>query len=442
MKKLLLLIFFPLITFAQNDSVKVFFSEEKVENFEKTEIISISERMGVKRPVKAALKVGVEITPFIAANSSSGLFCSYEQKIKDVFSINVSLKILPKNSDFPFYFEVEPRWYFTMKSRVMKESHSYNITGKYISLRYRRGNYRTSESLFTPDTPYFESSNYSLNLGQQFGNNLDISILAGIKNIRKSFIDNRGFIRNNEQSQKSNVWYIASCFRMGLGLNYPKIKPQKIEKFEKIALPSNNFDINRLFKIDLANILYVDKFSQLLKADFGFERRISNTLFSTNTMVVGTINHFKTFNQIGKMDSTIGNYKYPVAIWSKEQKNNFYTNFQFTQQLRYYMKRKELRKGKSGKNFNGFYTGLEATYLKSSLVNNSHDDSFFSKQLKNKLVLGVGGIVGFQNQFNNKVFFDWGWSLLFTKNNLSTNIVYAQFGNLLINYNLKIGITK
>ncbi len=442
MKKMLLFILLPTFIYAQTDSVKVSFSEEKVEKFEKTEIISISERMGVKRPVNAALKAGVEITPFISKNSSSGLFFSYEQKVKSVFSINFSLKILPRNTDFPFFFEVEPRWYFNMKKRVVQENQAYNITGKYISLRYKQGHFSTNESLLTSESPYLESATYSLNLGQQFGNNLDISLLAGYKNIRESFIDSKGFIRNNEQSQKSNTWFIASSFRVGVGLNYPKIKPQKYEKFEKISFSSNNFDINHLLKINLTDILYVDKYSQFLKADIAFERRISNTLFSTNSMVLASINHFKTFNQIGKIDSTIGNYKYPIPIWGNERTNNFYSYFQLTQQLRYYMKRKELRKGKSGKNFNGFYTGLEASYLNSSFTNDSNSKSFFSKQLKNGSAFGFGGVIGFQNQFNNKIIFDWGYSLLLTKGNPTGSIIFSKFGNIFINYNLKIGFVR
>ena len=443
-KTLLILIFqFPMwVVFAQKDSVKVLFSEETVEKFEKTEILNFNDRMGVKRAVKASLRIGIEVTPFISKSSNSGLFFSYEQKIKDVFSVNFSTKLSVSRLNVPLSFEVEPRWYFDMHKRVKQNDHAYNTTGKYLSLRYRQGRLGVNESVYFLSNPYVESSAYALHIGQQLGNSLDFSLSAGYKNLRESYIDGKGFMRNNDQSSKSSTWFLASTFRVGLGLSYPQIKPQRYEKFEKIAFSSSNFDVNQLWKINLTDVLYLDKYSQFLKADIAYERRIANTLFSTNTMVLGSINRFSTFNQIGKMDSTIGSSKFPFPVWGKERESNFYSNFQFTQQLRYYMKRKDLRKGKSGKNFNGIYAGLEASYFNSSLMNDISDKTFISSRLKDSRAFGVGGVFGFQNQFKNKVYFDWSYALLLTKNNPAGSIVFSKFGNLFINYSLKIGFVR
>ncbi len=449
MKKIILIfiLLFPFrglggLTFAQKDSVKVLFSEETVEKFEQSEVISMAERMGVKRPVKSSLWAGIEVTPFISKQNNSGLFLSYEQKIKDVFSVNFSLKLKPNRTDSPLSFEIEPRWYFDMHKRVRQNDHAYNTTGKYLSLRYKQGRLNTDKSTFLVSNPYVESSAYSLNLGQQFGNVMDVSLSAGYKNIRESYVDGKGFMRNNAQSPKSGTWFLASSFRVGLGLSYPKIKPQKYEKFEKIAFSSSNFDVNHLWKVNLTDILYIDKYSQLLKVDIAYERRIANTLFSTNTMILGSINRFSTFNQIGKIDSMINKVSFTLPVWSSERKSNFYSNFQLTQQLRYYMKRKELRQGKSGKNFNGVYTGLEASYFNTSLMNDVTDKTPIPRQLKDSQAFGVGAVFGFQNQFNNKLYFDWSTSFLLTKNTPTNSVLFSRFGNVLNTFSLKIGFVR
>ncbi len=450
MKKIILIfvLLFPFrglggLTFAQKDSVKVLFSEETVESFEQTEVIGIAERMGVKRPVKAAVRGGINVVPNVTPNSSSDLFIGYEQKLNKELSLNLTLLFHSQS----LKFGIEPRWYFDMKKRVNQGLQAYNTSGRYVSFRFTKGTLKTDNSLMFFYTPYYESTACAINYGHQFGNVLDLSISAGYKNVRESYVDNGGLIKNNLILPQSTLWFISTNFRLGVGLNFPRFKSQKDKKFEKLTFSNNNFDVNHLLKIDLQNLLHIDKYNQHLKVEMDYEHRIGNSFFSSNTSFSVEISAFKFYSQNGIIDSTLkfkyGDFKIKIPIWENEQKSNFYSNVRLSQQVRYYMfKNREIRRGKSGKNFNGIYTGLEASYLYSAFNNNTFNNKYFSNKSDNGSFFGAGAVFGFQNQFNNKVYFDWSYSALLTKNNPTSSIVFSKFGNLFINSSLKIGFVR
>ena len=57
-------------------------------------------------------------------------------------------------------------------------------------------------------------------------------------------------------------------------------------------------------------------------------------------------------------------------------------------------------------------------------------------------VYGGGGILGIQNQFRNRIFFDFGISLLATNKNTQIESLTTKYSNISINPYLKIGFVK
>ncbi len=442
MKKLLVFIFFPLFSYAQTDSVKVSFSEEKVDTFARTEVISISQKLGVMRAAKAGLRGGIDSSPFLIQNSFSFLNFTFEQKILKEFSLLLSLKHSAEYK--PFSYEIEPRWYFQMKKRVKAELQAYNLYGKYISFRYNHGILKDKPYYFFSYNPYYETSVFAINYGYQAGNILDISVSAGLKNVSEVSIDTKGRLTHNSQSPSNQIWFLASNLKISFGDSYPKTKT---EKFGKLLITDNNFEKNRLLKINASDLFSIDKYSQFIKTNVDYEQRIGNTYFSSNTSFTGIFNHFKFFSFKGLIDTTLHSSlfgkKFP--IWNAQKVNNYYTNIQLSEQLRYYItKARDVKKGRSGKNFNGLYLGLMAMYSNITFNNqlSDNDEKYLFTSIKAGSIYGGGGVWGIQNQFRNQVFFDLGISLLVTNKSTQIESLTTKYGNISINPYLKIGFVK
>lgn len=447
MKKLLLFIFFPLFSFAQTDSVKVSFSEEKVDAFARTEVINFADRIGPNRKANAALKFGAALSTNILRSTQTELFAAYEQKFYNNFSMNIALNF--KGNYKPFIVEISPRWYFDMQKRVSQGLQASNFYGRYLGIKYKNRRLKNSTDLDVSTLPYREASMVSLDFGKQFGNTLDISVSAGFKNVREAFLDSRGVLVNDALSPKNSTWFIASNFRIGFGDFFPKIPKHPSQKFEKLNFSNNNFDTNKLLKINSVNVISVDKYSQFLKVDIAYERRIKDSPFSLNSTFVGQFNHFLYFRQKGNIDTTYvysegNNYKTTIPTWQPTRINNFYTSIELSQQLRYYLnKNREIRKGKSGRNFNGPYTGIEANFTFSNIENTAINNEYFTKKLSLGSKYGLGLILGVQNQFKSNIFFDWGVSFLVTNKNAQLYSTTTTYGNKFsINPYLKIGFVK
>lgn len=442
MKKLLTIIFFPLFSFAQTDSVKVSFSEEKVDTFARTEVISVSQKMGIMRAAKAGQRVGIETTPMVVQHSPFYFNYTYEQKILKEFSILLGLKY--SYAYKPFIYEIEPRWYFQMKRRVKMGLQAYNLYGKYISFRYKQGREKDNRLFLFSFSPYFETSTLAINYGYQAGNILDLSVSAGLKKVSEVSTDTKGWLTHNSKSPSNQTWFLASNLKLSFGNSYPKTKT---DKFGKLLITDNNFEKNRLLKINTSDLLSIDKYSQFIKTDVDYEHRIGNTYFSSNTSFTGIFNHFKFFSSKGAIDTTFNNvvFEKKFPIWNAQKVNNYYTNIQLSEQLRYYItKARDEKKGRSGKNFNGVYLGLMVMYSNITFNNqlSDNDENYMFTNIKAGSVYGGGGVLGIQNQFRNQVFFDLGISLLATNKNTQIESLKTKYGNISINPYLKIGFVK
>src|SRR6218665_2555680 len=198
MKKLIayFILLLPLLVEAQTDTVKVSYSEEKVESFEKTTLLDEYEKaFGGNRVVKSALRLNFEknlfgmetqFAPYRIYSSQPMPQIQYEQKIGIDKSLITGIQwgrapFLPN-----FNVDLEGRWYYKMKSRIKAGLQKANITGKYLSLRAEFNPFRNHSTqgdiYITNYESIFKShSSYSLNWGIQFGNFLNYGFAMGLK---------------------------------------------------------------------------------------------------------------------------------------------------------------------------------------------------------------------------------------------------------------------
>jgi hypothetical protein len=393
MKKLLIFLLIPIGIYAQTDSIKVSYGVETVDKFEGIKIREDEDT----RFIKSALRVRLNVinSPYLSAD----IGIEYEQKLGKAFSTVLSNSRLIQAGTRQY--AIEPRWYFSMQNRINEGLQKANITGNYLSVQYKYGRLRDNIGIVS-NLLFAEKSSFSINLGKQFTNILDMKLSVGFKTMREAYYSGKQW-QNDANSQMGSTFFIAYSNKIGLGFLFPKLSNQR----DKIRFSSPQKDINHLLKLSLNN-LYIDKYAQQIKMDVSYEHRLGKSHFTSNTIVGGYLNNYLGVKQIGNRDSTYisrDNKSYTIRfpVWDNKKSNLLDYQFQLTQQLRYYpFKAKEIKKGKSGNNFNGIYTALQGSYTKNNI-----DSQWYLGKQDRKFRLGLGG--GIQHQFKSNLFFDYGF---------------------------------
>jgi hypothetical protein len=459
MKTLFLFLSISFSLHAQSDSLKVTFSEEKVETFEKTTLIDEYEKaFGGNRVVRSGLRVRIE-EPKKGLRES--LYFQYEQKINNSFSIIGSLSGgYNSKQGTKLKTSLEARWYYLMQKRLSLNTQKPNLTGSFLSIR---GNYFSdgkaeqptikilSKSSFTASSsinPIF-IKNYSLSAlwGKQLGNNLEFGIMAGI-NYGNEFLDENLYYSFQpdqilEPLEVKNIIQpsFSTFSQIGIGMFYPK--KTKVEK-NYCEFLKCNYDVNQIFKINLNDALFIDKYVQRLKAEVGFEQRILNSKFSLNTFASIEMNNFKTREILKFRDSVINLYNRPfqvnLPVYSQKNINDFTTTLAGSAQIRYYL----ITKNKTHNNLNGIYTGLEYSNRTAAYTNLISHPQYFQKNRKR--LSSLSGIIGHQVQTSLGSFLDITATLGIEKvrfnysdEKLTDPPVIKQFHSEL---SIKLGLTK
>jgi hypothetical protein len=417
MKKLFIILFIPLFVNAQTDSVKVSFSEEKVEKFEADKL---EEELSY-RSVKSALRVNMN---WAAQPISFGdvLSLDYEQKVRSSFSIIGALKLNAKSASF----QIEPRWYFDMNKRIREGLQKPNISGNYVSLSFHKNNLRDTEMLLSPIYSYRKSS-FSLNIGKQFTNLLNFQLAFGYKNTRNSYFEKDKWL-NNSKSENDNTWFIQLQNRVGFGFLFPREKNSR----KGLRFLTPNEDINSLTKLSFSSF-YFDKQSQNIELSAAYEHRLGNSYFSSNTIIDGRYSNYIGFQHIATKDTLLfsKDKTFPLRVYGNTPFRIKRTEFRFIQQIRYYpFKSKNIREGRSGRDFNGIYIGSQVSYFYTDGTKQSID---FDPKISH---YNLGIVAGIQEKFKNKVFFDFGMAYQLKK--LSD---IRQTG-LLVDTYIKLGFVK
>ncbi|MCP9770200.1 hypothetical protein EGI22_20030 [Lacihabitans sp. LS3-19] len=417
MKKLFLFLSISFSLHAQTDSLKVTFSEEKVEKFEKTTLIDEYEKaFGGNRVVKSGLRVKIS-DPGMHSFQHAGL--QYEQKIGKSISVIATIgNVFQIAGPTTFESDVEARWYFSMKKKVALVSQKPNITGNYIGLKVQYYHtplnkydmnfkyLRDNNQLFSgyPSELFLEDGYASLNLGKQFGNALNFSFMIGLKrgNELKTYI----FFEPQNLDKINHKLFFTTQNQIGLGLLLPK---KTIQKANFCDFLKCNLNLKNLWKLNINNGFYLDKSSQNLKLDLSYEQKIAKSPFSINSNLVVGVNNLKVPYYNDYKDTLIvspngESFQYKLPIYSGKDYNQPILNFGLKEQIRYYAGMKErIRKGKQGNNLNGIYTGFEY-FININKI--TYKNEPIGAMLNKIQIRSLSALLGYQTLASNNSFLD------------------------------------
>ncbi|MBA4853123.1 hypothetical protein [Emticicia sp. BO119] len=468
-----ILFLFPLLVIAQNDSVSIRYSEEKVENFEKTTLIDEYEKaFGNNRVVKSSLRISLAGIPttYISRNHpypikdfirSLDPIIQFEQKISADKSLIVNFSSNRAKDDLFWNSNIglEGRWYYEMKKRVAQGKQQPNITGKYLSLKAEINPYRVNPRFgnfydFGFGSGYIvfrETSTYRVNWGWQLGNNVSYWVSAGVKLGDRGAVDNEGFwIDTNFSGKTATTWFISSNAQAGLGLLLPFNKRTANNFCDFLQC---NYEVKQLFKVNLNNMLYIDSYLQALGVDVAYERKIGRSPFSINSNIKsGFFNRVIHAPTGAKIDSIFNNAGM-LQGWRTRQTfatetDNFWAyNFELAEQLRYYIGMKNrIVKGKSANNLNGLYVGVLGSYkVQNQWIHSFDGNNSVSIVDYNTKELSGGLSVGYQLQTNRRSFLDISTDILRQRTIHPANNQNPGRGintNTIINFSLKLGFAR
>ena len=451
MKKLFLFLSISFSLQAQSDSLKVTFSEEKVEKFEKTTLIDEYEKaFGGNRVVKSGLRGRLLPNYF---DEFGSLMVQYEQKLGHSFSIIASPKLaLRKTSER--IINLETRYYTNSKKAAS------NINGRFISTfgsALYLQNYpflsgyllENDESSFIPSLKRMFKEKYIVGakFGTQFNNLLEFGITTGLKFGQATEVN-----PNSELvfSQSKNFTpFLSISSQLGMGFLFPKQNNIRNEKCEFLKC---NYTKVSLLKLNLVEALYVDKYFQRIRGDIAYERKLGLTPISLNTTLLYEFTANKHFTIKNITDTLIdisldpNKYNLEILYYNKQYENQKTTNILgkiiASSQVRYYVGQwRRLKNGMVTNNLNGLFIGAEYYYKVENLV---FKDENKSKLFGNRNSSNLGWIIGFQTLTNKNIFFEFGGFFGFSWEDSKLNQYKREnaFSPLNFNTYVKLGLAK
>ncbi|MFD2522373.1 hypothetical protein [Emticicia soli] len=470
MQKLIIyiILLLPMLATAQTDSVKVSYSEEKVEKFEKTTLIDEYEKaFGNNRVVKSSLRIAFNrtrlsflpdrsFTPYQNIFRYLDPIFQFEQKIGIDKSLvaSISTNTNKKESIWRSDIGLEGRWYYEMKKRVEAGKQQPNITGKYISLKVEANPYR-----YNPTSPFTAfliqqgratfmfrpTSTYSINWGWQFGNNLDFGFSVGLKHGNKAGVSNEElWVNEKVSSEKGITPFISINAQTALGLYLPLKRKSSGNYCDFLQC---NYEVKQLFKLNVNNAFYLDRYFQNVKLDVAYERKIGRSPFSINSnAVISALNAFRYtptgYREIAINEPNVAFTTMIVGTYSPKMSSSQGYNLGLIEQLRYYIGMKNrVSKGKSANNLSGLYIGALANYQLISQRTPWAEASIgpvIYKDSYNELNLGLG--IGYQVQTNRHSFMDV--SLNFIRQKVSYEDANRNYSNSMFDFSLKLGLAR
>jgi len=451
MKKLLILLAISFSLHAQSDSLKVTFSEEKVEKFEKTTLIDEYEKaFGGNRVVKSGLRIRLLPNYF---DEYSSLMVQYEQKIGPSFSIIASPKLaLRKTSER--IFNLEARYYTNPKKAVS------NINGRFISTfgsaLYLQNHpflsgylLENNEASFIPSQKrmFKEKYIFGAKFGTQFNNLLEIGISTGLKFGQITEVNTQSELVFGQSKNVTPFLSISS--QLGVGFLFPKQSKIRNEKCEFLKC---NYTKVSLLKLNLIEAIYVDKYFQRIKGDIAYERKLGLTPISLNTTLLYEFTANKHFAIKNIKDTLINislnphKYDLEMLYYDKQYENqktkNTFGKIIASSQLRYYVGQwRKLKNGIVANNLNGLFLGMEYSYKVENFV---FKDENKSKLFASRNSSNLGWILGFQTLTNKNIFFEFAGFFGFSWEDSKLNQYNRNnsFSPLNINSSVKIGLAR
>lgn len=464
-----LLLLSPLLAMAQKDSVNVSYSEEKVESFEKTTLIDEYEKaFGDNRVIKSALRIAFYPTPTSFSTNRAyavegnhprypDLILQFEQKIGVDKSLIASYYSNKRKTDLVWSsnFRLEGRWYYQMKKRVDQGKQQPNITGRYMSFRAEANPYEYNPALpVVVDKNMLSTfmlratSTYSFNWGWQFGNGLDYSFSAGIKQGNKATINNESYWINEKKSTITGITpFITTNAQIAMGVYLPFRRRVSGNYCDFLQC---NYEVKQLFKVNLHNAFYLDRYNQNAKLDVSYERKIGRSPFSVSSNIIAGLLNYTIYKPTGlKVDTTFNEQGSITSImtrptYSSDLQSFFTYHFEIAEQFRYYIgMQKRIAQGKSASNLNGAYIAVIGSYRTQRGKGYVADltSVLYLNSAINQLSMGIG--LGSQIKTNRNSFVDISLNLLRQKYSIALEDLNNSIDmNTLLELSLKFGFAR
>jgi hypothetical protein len=285
--------------------------------------------------------------------------------------------------------------------------------------------------------------------GKQLGNNIEFGIKAGVNYGTSLFNSNVNFLLNpsNEPITSKNVLvpFFSTFSQVGVGILLPRKKNVATDNCEFLKC---NYVVNRLFKLNLNDAIFIDQHVQKVKTDLGFEQRVGKSNWAVNSNISFAFSNFKNLEILSVRDSSFfssdgrGPFRTVIPEFGNKNVNNFTQFYMGTSQLRYYFKSR--KSDKIAKNFNGFYSGLEYSFLYKKLTVRPIP---YGIPVKSQQISSFSGIIGHQTQTSLGTFVDFTFSLGFE--NIKSHYVekfspvgLSNFNQVHAKFSLKLGLAK
>jgi len=184
--------------------------------------------------------------------------------------------------------DIEPRVYLNMKKRIIGGRAANNLNGTYIGLILQHPLLRV-DSVYA-HAAYKNNGALALSFGWQRRVSTsffaDLSLLVGVRQIQRPLCN--GNCAEVDFKTPSSTLFLTTNARIGIASTFIRNKPPKPEMCDFLKCYE---EVNHLWKVDLLQILQLDKYYQSLNLGVEYEQKIGLG-FSINTGFSLRAEHF------------------------------------------------------------------------------------------------------------------------------------------------------
>lgn len=346
----------------------------------------------------------------------TGLRLDAEYKISPAFSLNASYWLRFSEASGLFrgdgvyfqghQFRLEPRWYYNMPRRIREGRSANNLSGNYFGLEL-------TQHLRSNNSSFFNHRSAAVRFGVQrrlfrYGY-FDMSYGIGVRHYPQTVF----------YQERTELFADA---RLGVGLALARPKSTSGRKAEQCDVLQCFREENRMWKLDLFNLLRVAR-SSWIRGSLrpAVEQKIGESPFSVEAQL-RLDGGYVDGPMVGKSSNFgIGNHL----------------------QLRYYYGlKKRIARGKSGNNLSGAYVAWQGEWFQTNnTLYGKNSDGIETKNTTTVRQMHTGPLWGIQHRIFDKGFIDFNLGAAIGNEKISNERdTYTRHDLIYIFSNLRIGL--
>lgn len=266
-----LTLFIPIWGQGGSDSIRITHTQEMGTLEKQTFVSEYDYVFMTQEPVNYLLKFG----PVFNSGNTLSLQYGLEKKIGKSWSINANTylgSLTPRSVGTTFSAEIEPRFYFKLRNRINKGQSANNLNGSYIGLTLQHPVIKTKDSsgIFA----YRSLGTVGISLGWQrrIGTSFyaDLSLQTGFRYTQKADCIGGDCGAINFEEPRFTP-FLMTAARVGIGSTFRRDQEHKSE----ICILTKCYEtINQLWKIDLLQLVQIDRYYQSSNLGVEYERSI------------------------------------------------------------------------------------------------------------------------------------------------------------------------